>query len=299
MRSPIRNLLIAALLCATPAVAQDNAKTLADIRQELTVLYVEMQKLKRELSTTGGVNVNLQGTNALERVDAMEAELQRLTAATERLTNRVDSVVSDGTNRIGDLEFRLCELEPNCDIGKLGETTTLGGGAMPAASGGGIQTGSIEGNAAPAAGGFNGASDVAEGLVDLGSVELAVSEKADFERAKASYDGGSYEDAAEKFQMFTDTYQGGPLTGLAHLMRGESLSKMGLTSSAARAYLESYSGTPDGPTAPVALLKLGLSLDGLGQTSEACITLGEVSTRFPASEASIEAQAARADMGCS
>ena len=82
-------------------------------------------------------------------------------------------------------------------------------------------------------------------------------------------------------------------------MRGESLAKMGLTSSAARAYLESYSGTPDGPTAPVALLKLGLSLDGLGQTSEACITLGEVTTRFPASEASIEAQAARVDMGCS
>ena len=89
------------------------------------------------------------------------------------------------------------------------------------------------------------------------------------------------------------------MTGLAHLMRGESLSKLGLTSSAARAYLESYSGTPEGPTAPTALLRLGQSLDGLGQTQEACITLGEVSVRFPQSDASIEAQAARANMGCS
>ena len=295
----MRSLLIVALLCATPAVAQDRTQTLADIRQELTVLYVEIQKLKRELSTTGGASVNIQGTNALDRLDAMEAEVQRLTAATERLTNRVDSITADGSNRIGDLEFRLCELEPGCDVGSLGETTTLGGGAMPAAAGGGIVTGSIEGGTSAAPLPEPGGADVAAGLIDLGGVELAISEKDDFARAKASYDGGAYEDAAEKFQSFTETYQGGPLTGLAHLMRGESLAKMGLTSSAARAYLESYSGTPDGPTAPVALLKLGLSLDGLGQTSEACITLGEVTTRFPASEASIEAQAARVDMGCS
>ncbi|MCG6885196.1 MAG: tol-pal system protein YbgF [Silicimonas sp.] len=287
----MRNFVLAVLLLAGPAAAQDS-QTLADIRQELTVLYVEMQKLRRELSTTGGANVNLAGTNTLERLDAMEAEVQRLTAATERLTNRVDSVVADGTNRIGDLEFRLCELETGCDIGSLGETSTLGGGALPAATSGG--TGSIDGGAAASGGSGSSAS----ALADLSGVELAVAEKDDFERAKSSFDDGNFEGAAEQFQRFTETYQGGPLTGLAHLMRGESFSKLGMTSSAARAYLESYSGTPNGPTAPMALLKLGLSLDGLGQSQEACITLGEVTTRFPSSDASLEAQAARASMAC-
>lgn len=287
----MRRFLFAFVLLATPAVAQDQ-QTLADIRQELTVVYVEMQRLKRELSTTGGVNTNLAGTNAFERLDAMEAELQRLTAATERLTNRVDAVVADGTNRIGDLEFRLCELETGCDIASLGETSTLGGGALPAAtSGGNIETGAAP---APASGG----SDVG-GLADLGGVELAFAEKDDFERAKASFDSGNFEGAAEQFQRFTDTYQGGPLTGLAHLMRGESLSKLGLNSSAAQAYLESYSGTPNGPTSSMALLKLGVSLDRIGQTQQACITLNEVTVRFPASDESLEAQAARASMGCS
>ena len=57
--------LVLALGVSVPqfAAAQDDA-TLADIRQELTVLFVEVQKLKRELSTTGGAvsNVGASGT---------------------------------------------------------------------------------------------------------------------------------------------------------------------------------------------------------------------------------------------
>ena len=274
----MRWIVIAVVLAiASPAVAQGREQTLADIRQELSVLFVEIQKLRRELSTTGGVNTNLAGTNVLDRMDVMEAELQRLTAANEALTNRVDRIVSDGTNRIGDLEFRLCELESGCDIGSLGDTPTLGGGALPAP-------------VSP--------QPIAPVADPTGGVELAVAEREDFDRAKATFDAGNFEAAAEQLQRFTVTYQGGPLTGLAHLMRGEALQSLGLTSSAARAYLESYSGTPNGPTSPTALLKLGVALDGLGQTSEACITLGEVTLRYPDTEASIEAQAARASMGC-
>ncbi len=286
----MRVLLIAALFLATPVAAQDRAATLADIRQELTILFVEVQKLKRELSTTGGANVNLSGTNALDRINSMEAELSRLTAATEQVTNRVDAVVRDGTNQIGDLEFRLCELEANCDIGSLGDTPTLGGGALPQVASTGGAAPSVDNSASTALG---------AGALDSGGVELAFAERQDFDRAKAAFDSGSYEDAAGQFQRFTDTYQGGPLSGLAHLLRGEALQNLGKTSSAARAYLESYSGTPDGPTSPLALYKLGLSLDGLGQKSEACITLGEVTTRFPQSQQSLDAQAARGSMGCS
>ena len=45
-------------LMTAPAalMAQDNDQTLADIRQQLTVLSVEVQKLRRELSTTGGAH---------------------------------------------------------------------------------------------------------------------------------------------------------------------------------------------------------------------------------------------------
>ncbi len=106
--------------------AQDRDETLADIRQELSVLYVEIQKLKRELSTTAGASSGGSGGTFLDRISAIEAELQSVTAKTEELELRINRVVQDGTNRIGDLEFRLVELEGG-DVSQLGETTTLGG----------------------------------------------------------------------------------------------------------------------------------------------------------------------------
>ncbi|MEO1705692.1 MAG: tol-pal system protein, partial [Pseudomonadota bacterium] len=117
-------------LTAAPAMAQQD-QTLADIRQELSVLFVEVQRLKQELNTSGAPS-GTGGGSVLDRVNAIEMELQQLTSKSEELEFRIDRIVTDGTNRIGDLEFRLCELEAGCDIAALGDTPTLGGGAVPA-----------------------------------------------------------------------------------------------------------------------------------------------------------------------
>ena len=129
MAGPLfRILLWAFLLCSGAVFAQDKDQSLADIRQDLGVLYIEIQKLKRELSTTQLPSGLQSGDSVLERVNAIELELQRLTGATEQLDHRLKRVVEDGTNRIGDLEFRLIELEGG-DISNLANTTTLGGDA--------------------------------------------------------------------------------------------------------------------------------------------------------------------------
>jgi len=268
--------LILCLAAAFPAAAQDREQTLADVRQELSVLWVEMQKLKRELVTTGGPQVNVQGTSALDRINSIESELTRLISRTEELQNRVDRIVTDGTNRIGDLEFRLVELEGG-DVSKLGETTTLGGVEIEPRPSPPLPV--------PAPGGSGGP-------------ELAMSEQTDFETAKAALDRGEYELAADQLSEFTESYPGSPLSGEAHFWRGEALTAVGDASAAARAYLDSFSGDPQGVMAPDALLQLGLSLDKLGQRQESCVMLGEVTARFPSSAASIEAQAARGSMGC-
>jgi tol-pal system protein YbgF len=255
-----------------PARAQD--QTLADIRQELQFLYVDISRLKRELSTTGAASGVTAGGTVLERLDAIEAEVVRLTSKTEALENRVNQVVTDGTNRIGDLEFRLVELEGG-DVSKLGETSTLGGGAMPSTAA-----------TAPAI------------TPSGGGAELAIGEQADFDKARSALDAGDYGGASDLFATFTQTYTGGPLTGEAHFYRGEALAALGDTTNAARAYLESYSGSPGGARAPDALYKLGSSLGTLGQVSDACVTLAQVANLYPGTTAVGQAQTTMQSLGC-
>jgi len=282
MKSTVFGGLTAMALALAPVMgwAQDSKdETLADIRQQLTVLYVDIQRLKRELSTTGGAgSATPTGASTLERVDVIERQLQVLTGKTEQLQYRVERIVEDGTNRIGDLEFRLVELEGG-DLSALGEATTLGG--------------DIEEDDRVVENDTGGSGD------SVDTSELAVGEEADFARAMSALDGGDYGAAADQFASFVQTYPGSPLEAEAHLRRGQALEGMAENTRAARAFLEAYSGGPQAGTAPEALYRLGKSLGALGQTNEACVTLNEVSVRYPQSGFVSQAQDEMTALQCS
>ncbi len=272
IRHSLSAILALAILFASPAAfSQTRQETLADIRQQLNFLFVEMQQLKQELSTTGAAN-GVGGDTVLQRLDALEGELRRITGKTEELAFRVNNIVRDGTNRIGDLEFRLVELEGG-DVSNLGEVSTLGGDVTPVPP------------------------LVMTPPPDNGS-DLAISEKADFDAAKSAYDSGDLEGAASLFTSFIKDYPGGPLTADAQYWRGEALAGVGDWSSAARAFLQSFSSGPDNTLAPQALYRLGISLDKIGQTEEACLTLNEVGVRYPGVDAAARAEGTMATLGC-
>lgn len=279
----MRRLVLALALAALPAVpaAAQDAKTLADIRAELSRLAADFNSLKSELVNTGAAGNRAAGGSALERLDAIEAELTRVTAKAEQIELKLNRVVSDGTNRVGDLEFRLCELEEGCDVSNLPITATLGGG-----------TG---GAAAPAA-----ATPVAPPSkpASSGGPDMAVSEQADFDRAKGVLDQGDFQGAAALFDTFAKTYTGGPLTQEAHFLKGQALRKAGDAANAGRAYVDAFSVDPSGQWAGVSLLNLGQVLGELGQTADACLTLAEVGTRFPGSTEAGQAQTTMASYQC-
>ena len=266
--------LIVACGMSVPRASLAQDATLADIRQELTVLYVEVQRLKRELSTTGGTTSNVGSGDTFDRIAAIESELQRLTGKSEELEFRIGRVIEDGTNRIGDLEFRLCELESGCDVGTLGDTPTLGGGAAP------------------------GVPVVVPAPSPQPETQLAANEQADFERAQEALAASDFRAAADQFAAFNKTYPGGPLAVEADFRRGLALSGMGDVREAARAYLAAFSAEPNGPHAPEALFQLGSALGALGQLQEACVTLAEVSIRFPDAPAAGSAAGQRQTLNC-
>ncbi|WP_293449188.1 tetratricopeptide repeat protein [Planktotalea sp.] len=266
-------------LCLLPSsgfAQANNDQTLADIRQDLTVLFVEMQRLRRELSTTGAPSPAIGGTSVMDRIDSVEGELQRLTGKIEQLEFRIDSIVKDGTNRIGDLEFRLVELKGG-DLSNIAETSTLGGGATPAIA----------------------AMPVPSQGSDAGSTQLAMGEQADFNSAEALLTAGDGAGAAEQFALFTQNYPGSPLEGQARLKQGEAHEASGDTREAARAYLDAYSRDPASDIAPEALFRLGRSLGRLGKVSEACVTLAEVNVRHAGNPAARSAQTEMSTLSCS
>lgn len=263
---------LAALLLAPMARADD--QTLADIRQELAVLGAEMQRLRAELSTTGGPATGLGGGTVLDRVDAIDAELRRLIGRTEALELRIERIVADGTARVRDMEFRLIELEGG-DPTAAARTPPLGGDGPAVAA----------------------ATPTPEAGPDSGAF-LAVGERDDFDRARAAYDEGDYATAISRFAAFVEAYPGGPLTADAVFLRGQAHAELGETPQAARAFLDAFNTDPDGDRAPQALLRLGESLVDLGQRTEGCLMLDEVGFRFPGSDFAIAAGQARRDLAC-
>lgn len=228
-----------------PAMAQQ-AETLEDVRQDITQLSETLQELRGELLSTGnsGVSQDSVGT-ILQRLNMLEAELSAALGRVETLQFRVIQIADDGTKRIGDLEFRLTELEGG-DTSNLGTTPPLGGENT-----------------------------------QTGGQELATDEQSNFNQAVAQYTEGNYQAAVETFGNFITTYPGGPLTSEAQYRKGLALAGLQDWSSAARSYLDSFSGAPDGPFAAVSLYELGVSLGALGQPEQACLTLNEIGLRYP------------------
>lgn len=269
-----------AIVSGSVAVAQDRADTLADMQRELTTLRVELQQLRAELAPSTPVGDATETapadvTGPLERLDGLERQVRALTAQTEELAFRIDRIVKDGTNRLGDLEFRMVELEGG-DLGQIPPTATLGGGSDEPAT------------------------PLAPPPAPDAPAQFAVAETADFESAMSAVDQGDHAGGLAKLDAFLVAYPGSPLTAEAQMLRGAALNGLDRVSDAGRAYLEAYTlaELSDPALAADALASLGEALHKLEQTPEACLTLDQVRRVYPGTAAAQRAETALAGMSC-
>ncbi len=256
----LRAILLGAAILAAPAA---QAESVAELRSELSALSAVVADLARELSSGAAASQPGFDGNLIDRVERIREELARLTGRTEELEFRIRRAIDEASNRLGDLEFRLTELEG-------GDTSAL----PPPRPLGGESTGGAE---AP---------------------QLAAGERAAFDAAREMADAGDHEGAALTLQQFIEFYPGSPLGAEASFLLGAAHRARGAESDAARTYLNLYLADPEGTDAPRALLALGDSLARLDQREEACVMFDELRTRFPASGEAAEAEEARARLAC-
>lgn len=268
------------------ATAADAApRTLADLRADLRAVGADLRALRAELNASGAEGFRAAGgDSAIDRMNAMEREITRLTGDTERLRHRIDRIVRDGSNRIGDIEFRLCEMEDGCDLGAL--TTT--------------QLGDLDGGGAALMGSAFDAAPSAPASAGNGGPTGALTgqEQADLDRARTALESGDFPRAAELFGGFAATHAGSPAATEALYLQGAALDSAGDPKGATGAWLQAFAAAPTGPRAPDALLGLSrVSVVGRPAT-EGCVYLDELTSRFPGTPQADEAARRSASAGC-
>ncbi|MBM3606533.1 MAG: tol-pal system protein [Alphaproteobacteria bacterium] len=266
--------LTLALPAAAPAQEAPDSATLADLRTELASLRGQLQGLRAELMASGSAGFQAAGgATAIDRMNAMEAQLMTLTNQAEQLQNRVNRVTGDSDRRLADLEFRVCEMDPACDLSAL---------TVPSAAVG------ISPELAPSA------PAAAEGQAPASTA----SEQADFDAARAVMDSGDHERAAQMFAAVAQNHAGGPLTAEALFLRGRALDMAGQRREAAAAWLEGFAADPDGARAGESLLGIASVIEGEGDATAACLYLAEIPARFPGSPEAATAEEHVTRLGC-
>ena len=269
-------------------------QSLADMQASLREVAADLQALRAELLASGAPGFAAAGgDSAIDRMNAMEAQLATLTGLTEQLSNRIRRVVADGSNRVGDIEFRLCELDENCDLGALmtadlgsrGDQSVPGPGPAPQRDSGGD-------------GGVSSGSAISTTLLPpLTQTAPAPTppteeEAREFNQARATMKAGQWDDAIAQLDHLVSAHAGGPLTADSLFLRGAAQQAAGRVPDAAESWLRSFGADPGGRRAPASLMALSRALAALGTPRDACPYLSELTRRFPDAPETAEAKLA-------
>jgi tol-pal system protein YbgF len=268
-------------------------------------------------------------SEAAVRLNQVEEQMRNLTGQIEQLNFQIRQLQDTIRRMQEDNEYRLQQLEQSggkrSDAGPGGGTLAGGGDAEFAREGGYEQGGGsgagpldLSALARGQSGGFGGGGDPAvpgdignAGLPGAGpsnapgaTLDAAAlsggSPRGDYDAAYAMVLAGDYAGAETGFTRFLENHPNDPLAANAQFWLGESYFARKQYRDAADAFLKSYTDYPDSNKVTDSLLKLGLSLKGIGQKDAACATFNELLTKYPGAPTAVraEAQAQKQSGGC-
>ncbi len=99
---------------------------------------------------------------------------------------------------------------------------------------------------------------------------------------------GKYDQASSSLRQFIEQHGDDKLASNARYWLGETYYVRGSFVEAAETFLEGYQTDPQGPKAPDALLKLGMSLSSLDKKNEACAAFQKLRADYPDAPAGLK-----------
>ncbi|MCE7031131.1 tol-pal system protein YbgF [Lysobacter sp. GX 14042] len=267
MRKSFRAMIVAPVVVAAARVAAAPASA------QRTSLAERVALLEQQAG-------NNQATmDLLRQVNMLKDEVVALRAQVEELTHEQQQAREAARVQYLDLDGRLNRLE--------------GGGAPVDATGSDevLELGDVPGDtgsAAPAAQARSTAGAAETGPVvhgDPGAMDALEGERESYDQAFAALRAGRYDESARLFNSFLGYYPGGAWAPNALYWLGESYYVTQNYKLALEQFRQLLERFPTHDKAPGALLKVGLSQQGLQQVDEAERTLAEVSSRYPGTDA--------------
>jgi TolA-binding protein len=237
---------------------------------------------------------------ALARIDALEAEVRRLTAALERVEFERREAEAAIRGKLEELDFRVVELEGGDPTAALSAPAAAPAPAPAASQNAGGAPAARPGAGAPAAAAPAAGPGAPPRPLGSLSAEITPEHRAAFNEAAKVAERGDGAATQAAFESFFAAWPGSPLGGEAWRQIGAVYAAEGRHQDAARAYLTGVRDHGASAAAAENLLGLAESLTDLGRFEQACSTLAELEARFPepASATRMRARDAAARAGC-
>jgi len=290
-RKAMTGMVLAALaagLAPAPAAAQDDAR-LRKIEAELKALqravfpggdsrYFEPEVVtpqNQPQQPTVGAPSSTALTDILARLDAIEAQLARLTARSEENANAISQLGEE-------LEaVKLASAPP--------APAPAPSGVIPVPSEGSSGASELppvaENTPAPAKTETSAPGPSAERLAAVKAIAMPASDDAgdnEYVYGFRLWDAKFYPEAEQQLSLFLDKYPDHWRTSYGRNLLGRAYLDDGKPREAARYFLDNYQADKEGARAPDSLLYLSEAMIALGDTSRACIALAEFGDTYPA-----------------
>lgn len=231
------------------------------------------------------------------RLDRMEAENRRLNGQVEQLGNQVRKLEDQLQRFQKDVDFRFKEgvasasgggapAAPAARPAPAKKSDAFDPGANPAAPGAPRTIGQLAAEASSNPPTAITPAEKPQGVT--APTAPAGTAKGDYEVAANMLERGEYEAAEMAFREFGKRHGKDRLKVDAIFGLGETFYRRNRYREAAEQYLQITTDSPKANRAPEAMLKLGMSLRGLGATPEACGTYSEVIKKYPKASAAIK-----------